>query len=86
MRKECGDCDGCGWNEGGTALQSRCKTCDGTGMTPSINTCIADLIHAAYEAGEVNGCSADTSEFTEALKIAESNLKITLREHGILIS
>ena len=28
---ECGDCDGCGWVEGGKCLQTTCKTCKGTG-------------------------------------------------------
>jgi len=30
-REECHDCDGCGWVEGGKALQSVCPTCKGTG-------------------------------------------------------
>ncbi len=35
MKKEseiCSDCDGCGWNEGGEALQTTCKTCNGKGV------------------------------------------------------
>ncbi len=28
----CGECDGCGWVEGGPTLQSRCKACKGTGI------------------------------------------------------
>lgn len=28
----CDDCDGCGWVEGGTALQTTCKTCKGKGI------------------------------------------------------
>ena len=28
----CGDCDGVGWVEGGKAIKTNCKTCDGTGM------------------------------------------------------
>jgi hypothetical protein len=27
----CRDCDGCGWVEGGEYLQTKCKTCGGTG-------------------------------------------------------
>ena len=30
----CGDCDGCGWVEGGKALQTKCATCKGTGLVP----------------------------------------------------
>lgn len=28
----CDDCDGCGWVEGGQALQTTCKTCKGKGI------------------------------------------------------
>jgi len=28
----CGDCDGCGWIEGGKHLQTECKTCHGSGI------------------------------------------------------
>ena len=30
----CGDCDGCGWVEGGKALKTICKTCNGNGVVP----------------------------------------------------
>lgn len=30
----CMECDGCGWYEGGAALQTHCKACDGTGVVP----------------------------------------------------
>lgn len=30
----CGDCDGCGWVEGGAALKSQCTTCRGSGVVP----------------------------------------------------
>jgi hypothetical protein len=32
---ECDACDGCGWVEGGEALQTTCKTCGGTGRAPA---------------------------------------------------
>jgi hypothetical protein len=28
----CGDCDGVGWCEGGVALQTTCRKCNGTGI------------------------------------------------------
>jgi len=28
----CDKCDGCGWVEGGKALKTDCKACEGTGM------------------------------------------------------
>lgn len=28
----CGDCDGCGWYEGGKTLKTTCGTCGGTGL------------------------------------------------------
>lgn len=31
MKLYCGRCDGVGWYEGGTALQTGCEECDGTG-------------------------------------------------------
>ena len=32
MAKElCGDCDGCGWTEGGETLKTPCRTCNGSG-------------------------------------------------------
>jgi hypothetical protein len=31
---ECGDCDGCGWTEGGVALKTPCDTCKGSGVAP----------------------------------------------------
>lgn len=27
----CGDCDGCGWTEGGETLKTTCRTCEGSG-------------------------------------------------------
>lgn len=30
----CPDCDGCGWVEGGVALQTTCKRCRGKGKVP----------------------------------------------------
>ena len=30
----CGDCDGCGWVEGGETLKTTCSTCKGTGVKP----------------------------------------------------
>lgn len=30
-RKECRDCDGCGWVEGGPYLKNTCQTCGGAG-------------------------------------------------------
>jgi len=29
---ECGNCDGCGWVEGGKALKTTCRTCKGRGV------------------------------------------------------
>lgn len=31
-KRYCDDCDGCGWVEGGAALQTPCKTCEGEGV------------------------------------------------------
>lgn len=31
---ECGDCDGCGWTEGGVTIKTTCGTCKGTGIRP----------------------------------------------------
>jgi hypothetical protein len=30
----CGECDGCGWSEGGSALQTLCRNCAGGGIVP----------------------------------------------------
>jgi hypothetical protein len=30
----CDRCDGCGWHEGGEAIQTTCKKCNGTGLIP----------------------------------------------------
>lgn len=32
LAEYCGDCDGCGWIEGGKTLQTRCARCDGRGI------------------------------------------------------
>jgi hypothetical protein len=32
--KECRDCDGCGWTEGGATLKTECQTCKGAGEVP----------------------------------------------------
>lgn len=34
MASFCGDCDGCGWVEGGVTLKTECSTCKGSGMAP----------------------------------------------------
>lgn len=31
----CGDCDGCGWFEGGPTLKTPCTKCGGTGRVPA---------------------------------------------------
>jgi len=28
----CGDCDGCGWYEGGKTIKTTCPACEGSGM------------------------------------------------------
>jgi DnaJ-class molecular chaperone len=32
LAEYCGDCDGCGWHEGGKALMTKCGTCAGVGL------------------------------------------------------
>ena len=34
-QKYCDECDGCGWYEGGTAIQTVCKKCNGAGVVPN---------------------------------------------------
>jgi len=31
----CDHCDGCGWHEGGEAIVTVCKDCEGTGIFPT---------------------------------------------------
>jgi hypothetical protein len=30
----CGDCDGCGWYEGGKTIKTECQSCCGGGVVP----------------------------------------------------
>jgi hypothetical protein len=32
LAEYCGDCDGCGWVEGGKTIKTECKACAGAGL------------------------------------------------------
>lgn len=48
----CGDCDGCGWAEGGEAIRTACKTCAGGGAVPrGVPLTKAERAFGNYEVG-----------------------------------
>lgn len=71
----CGDCDGCGWNEGGAAIKTTCDTCGGTGMVPTSAVSDSTLLDV-YRRATVNKNGLDAARNNVLRRFAELRAEI----------